>query len=105
MTPMPRQLVLPIVALTGFALAALAALAQISLSLSAGHAVSLALADILPPLGVAPPPDQWMNGSVYDMLWNEQLVLVALAVGLLAATYAGIDRFEEQRMRPAVAHP
>ena len=105
MNPTLKRLFLPTVAMMGFELAALTAVIQIWLSLSAGHYVGLSLGDILQHLGVAPPPAEWMNGSVYDMLWNEPLALISLLIGLVAATYAGIERFEESRLQPAIARP
>ncbi|HWJ71689.1 MAG TPA: hypothetical protein VNX29_00830 [Kaistia sp.] len=97
--------VLPIVSMICFEITALVIAVQGFVYMTQGKWISASLGDILETVGIGPPPADWMNGSVYDMLWNEPLALTCLVLGLLAATYAGIGRYEEEETKPAFVYP
>ncbi len=97
--------VLPIVSMVAFQITAVVMAIQAFIYASEGRWLTVSLGDILETVGIGPPPADWMNGSVYDMAWNEPLALTALVIGLLAATYAGIDRYERDAEKPVFVYP
>ncbi len=97
--------VLPVVSMVAFQITAVVMAIQAFIYATEGRWITASLGDVLEIAGIGPPPADWMNGSVYDMLWNEPLALTALVIGLLAATYAGIDRYERDAEKPVFVYP
>ncbi len=97
--------VLPGIAMVSFQATGLILAIQAFIYATSGEWVTASLGDVLGAAGIGAPPAEWMNGSVYDMLWNEPLALVTLLAGLLAATYAGIGRYERDEAKPVFVYP
>lgn len=98
--------ILPIATLMAFEISALVVAVQGFIYLRSGVWPSISLGDVLERMGFPAPPVEWMNGSVYDLAWNEPLALTALLLGLIAATYAAIGRYErDEAAEPAFVYP
>ncbi|MCX5479555.1 hypothetical protein OSH08_11110 [Kaistia geumhonensis] len=97
--------VLPMVTLMAFEVAALSLAAQAWFYFTAGTTVIVTLGGVLEASGIPAPPAEWMDGSVYDMVWNEPLALIAIVIGLLGATYAGIARYERAEREGNYVYP
>ena len=97
--------VLPVISMVAFQVTGVVLAIQAFVYATQGRWMTASLGDVLEVVGIGPPPAEWMNGSVYDMLWNEPLALTTLVIGLLAATYAGIDRYERDEAKPVFVYP
>lgn len=97
--------ILPMVTLMAFEVAALALAAQAWFYFTAGSTVIVTLGGVAEAAGIPAPPAEWMDGSVYDMIWNEPLALISIVVGLLGTTYAGIARYERAEREGNYVYP